>query len=167
MDFIKKSAYLATILLYLLPSILYADPPAGYGFVDFNKGVELASKSNKKIFVYLGRYGCGFCEKTNKETFSNRELKQRYMEKYVLVYVDAESGKRITLPNGESVTEQQYGARLKALVTPYFIFLEPDGTPIFKSPGFKTVSDFIQYDAYVSSNIYKKMTLKDFVAQGG
>jgi thioredoxin-related protein len=151
-------------MLTLLVSLsVYADAPEGYQFISYDKGLYAAQKSGKKIFMYLGRYGCGFCDKTNKESFSNPDIKKRYTNHYILVYVDAESGRRLRLPSGEQITEQQLGARLKTLVTPYFLFLEPDGTLIMKAPGFKTVEDLQTYDRYISQDHYKSMTLTQFI----
>ena len=93
-----------------------ADPPAGYPFVGYDAGLKAARASGKPIFLYFGRYGCAWCDHTNRKTFSDAALKTLYSENYVLVYVDAESGKRLTLPSGERITEAETtGAQ--ALVT--------------------------------------------------
>lgn len=142
-----------------------ADPPEGYSFLPFDEALKTAKQQNKKIFVYYGRYGCGYCDKTNKESFSDPALRKLYTEHYVLAYVDAESGKRLTLPSGEQITEMELGARLKAVVTPVFIYANADGQPIFRTPGFQTVRDFSKYDQYIYGDHYKNQTLAQFLAQ--
>jgi len=82
----------------------------------------------------------------------------------VLVYVDAESGKRLTLASGERITEMELGARLNVFATPVFAYLESDGTLIFKAPGYKTVKDFEDFDRYVYQGIYKRKSLTQFLA---
>ena len=156
--------YISGAILFglFLSASVFADPPKGYNFVGYNEGIKLAKASGKKIFLYYGRYGCGFCDKTNKESFSDPEVASIYKKKYVLVYVDAEGGERITLPSGEQITEQQFGARLKSLVTPYFMFLEPDGKPVARVPGFKTVDDLLKLDEFIEKQYYKKMTFANF-----
>ncbi len=141
-----------------------AEPPKGYPFVSYSEGLNLAQAQHKKIFLYFGRFGCGWCAKTNKETFSNKALRKLYTEHYVLVYVDAESGRRLTLPDGERITEMELGARLNVFATPVFAYLESDGTLIFKAPGYKTVKDFEDFDRYVYQGIYKHKTLTEFLA---
>lgn len=140
-----------------------ADPPRGYPFVSFDAGIKAASASNKPIFLYFGRYGCAWCERTNKKTFSNAALKKLYLDNYELVYVDAESGKRLTLPSGERITEAELGVRLQAFATPLFVYLTPQGDKIMQIPGFKTVQDFRDYDRYVRGGHYKQQTLLDFL----
>ena len=142
-----------------------ADPPEGYPFLRFDEALMTAKQQNKKIFVYYGRYGCGYCDKTNKESFSDPALRKLYTEHYVLTYVDAEGGQRLTLPSGERLTEMELGARLKALVTPVFIYMDTDGQPILKVPGFQTVKDFSKYDQYIYGGYYKNQTLIKFLAQ--
>jgi thioredoxin-related protein len=140
-----------------------ADPPPGYPFVNFDAGLRAARESGKPIFLYFGRYGCAWCDHTNKKTFSDVALKTLYSDNYVLVYVDAESGKRLTLPSGERITEAELGARLQAFATPLFVYMTPQGDKIMQIPGFKTVQDFRDYDRYVRGGHYKQKTLLEFL----
>ena len=155
--------YLALLLgLGMVCGVVRAEPPHAYPFGNYDAAVARAAKSNKKIFLYYGRQGCGFCDMTNKNSFSKDSVKQRYLKNYELVYLDAEGGGRLTLANGERITEQQFGARFKVLGTPYFVFFEPDGTLIYKAPGFKTEKDLIQMDEYIQGKHYKNKSFNDF-----
>ena len=87
------------LLFFSLASSTYAEAPKDYPFVSFDQGFKQAQQSNKIIFLYFGRYGCGWCDKTNAVTFSQEKIKKLFTHNYELVYVDAESGKRITLPS--------------------------------------------------------------------
>lgn len=141
----------------------WADPPPGYPFVGFDAGLKAARESGKPIFLYFGRYGCAWCDHTNKKTFSDPALKALYSENYVLVYVDAESGRRLTLPSGERITEAELGVRLNAFATPLFVYFTPQGDKIMQIPGFKTVQDFRDYDRYVRGGYYKQKSLLEFL----
>jgi thioredoxin-related protein len=106
---------------------------------------------------------CAWCDHTNKQTFSDESLRKLYTQNYELVYVDAESGRRLTLPNGERITEAELGVRLKAFATPLFVYFTPQGERIVQIPGFKTVKDFRDYDRYVREGHYKNKTLLEFL----
>ena len=147
----------------LWATAVLADPPPGYPFVGFDAGVKAARASGKPIFLYFGRYGCAWCEHTNKVSFSDPSLKKLYTDHYELVYVDAESGKRLTLPSGERITEAGLGARLQAFATPLFVYLTPQGDKIMQVPGFKTVQDFRDFDRYVHGGYYKHEPLLQFL----
>lgn len=140
-----------------------ADPPPNYPFVNFDAGLKAARASGKPIFVYFGRYGCAWCDHTNKKTFSDPALNKLYSQNYELVYVDAESGRRLTLPSGERITEAELGVRLQAFATPLFVYMTPQGEKIMQIPGFKTVQDFRDYDRYVRGGHYKKQPLLEFL----
>lgn len=157
------------VALWFLCGVLgtsaFADAPEGYPFLPYDEGLRLAAEQDKPVFLYFGRYGCGWCEKTNKESFSDAELRKLYTEHYVLVYVDAESGRRMTLPDGERITEMELGARLNVFATPVFGFLRPDGERIFTVPGFKTADEFRDYHRYVSGGHYREQGLFEFLAE--
>lgn len=156
----------AILFLTLLPAGNgHADAPSGYTFLRYDEGMRIAQRDGKRVFAYFGRYGCGFCDKTNKESFSNAEVRKLYTEHYVLVYVDTESGRRLHLPSGETTTEMELGATMKTLVTPYFLFLEPDGKLIYKAPGFQTVQSFLEFDRYIHGGHYKNQTLAQFLGK--
>ena len=155
--------WLLAAWLLCAPVLAWADPPKGYPFVDYNAGLKAAKESGKPVFLYFGRYGCAWCDHTNRRTFSDAELKALYTEHYELVYVDAESGRRVTLPTGERITEAELGVRLKAFATPLFVYLTPQGEKIVQIPGFKTVQDFRDYDRYVRGGFYKTQTLLEFL----
>ena len=131
------------LILCLAGTAAMADPPEGYPFLSFDKAMEQANTETKLIFVYFGRYGCGYCDKTNKEAFSDPQVKDQYSKHYVLAYVDSESGKRLRLPSGERITERELGTRYNAFVTPVFSFMSPDGTVIARMIGVQRIEDLM------------------------
>ncbi|HEX9627057.1 MAG TPA: thioredoxin fold domain-containing protein [Acidiferrobacterales bacterium] len=159
----RVSAVFGVLAVLALP--VRADPPEGYPFLDYDRGLAQARASGKRVFLYFGRYGCGWCDKTNKEAFSESAVRERYVDHYVLVYVDAESGKRLVLPSGERITEMELGVRMKVVATPVFAFLEPDGGLIFKIAGVQSAQDFLHYDRYVHDGIYKTRGIREYLSE--
>jgi thioredoxin-related protein len=139
-----------------------AEPPPGYSFQRYDDGLRQAAADNKRVFVYFGRYGCGFCDKTNKVGFADPAVKQAYSKNYVLVYVNSESMDRLTLPSGERITEMQLGERMNTLGTPVFFFLEPDGKQILKVYGYQDPKRLLTMDSYIQSGNYDKVSFSDF-----
>lgn len=157
------SKILPLVLAACLALSAQADLPAGYDFTDYDTGLRRAQAENKPIFLYFGRYGCAWCDHTNKRTLSDPEIQAIYNRNYSLVYVDAEGGRRIRLPSGERITEAELGARLGAFATPLFVYMTPQGRVVAKIPGFKTVQDFKDYDRYVRGGHYERQTLLEFL----
>ena len=160
-----RKSMIVLVVLFSFLQASHAEPPKGYPFKGYDEGMRIAQQQHKKIFLYFGRYGCGYCGKTNIESFSDATLHRLYPKHYVLIYIDAESGKRINLPSGERITEMELGARLNVVGTPVFFYMEPDGKVILRAPGFKTVKDFMDMDRYVQSNRYHEMSINDFLKQ--
>jgi thioredoxin-related protein len=149
------------LLFFVLPCA--ADAPEGYPFVAFDEGLRAAKAERKPVFLYFGRYGCTYCDMTNKRAFVDPEVRRRYVANYVLVYVDAESGNRLQLPDGEWITEAELGARLKVFVTPFFAFLDADGKAIGSTAGVKTIADLLAMDRFVGGGHYRETTLGQFL----
>jgi thioredoxin-related protein len=159
-----QSLACCTLLACALASVpCRADQPAGYPFVPFDEGLVLARKQDRPIFLYFGRYGCTWCDLTNKEAFADPEVRQTYTDHYVLIYVDAESGRRLELPSGERITEAELGARLKVFATPLFAFLRQDMTLIGATAGIKSVQDLKDMDRFVTAGHFRTTSLGDFL----
>jgi len=134
------------ILLLAMVASAWANPPVDYPFLRFDQAVQRATKEVKLVFVYFGRYGCAYCDKTNKEAFSDSTVREKFVGNYVLTYVDSESGRRLRLPSGERITERELGARYNAAVTPVFSFMTPDGTRILKLIGLQSKASLLEAD---------------------
>lgn len=142
-----------------------AGPPEGYSFAGYDEAARAAQAQQKRLMVYFGREGCGWCEKTNKEAFSDAQVRRDYHDHYVLAYVDTESGKRLTLASGERLTEMELAARLRVFATPVFVWLEPDGRQILKISGIQTPKDFRDYDRFVHGEVYRRKPFSEFVSE--
>jgi thioredoxin-related protein len=147
------------VVLMLITALLalpvMAEPPPGYPFQSFDKAMQQARTENKPLFVYFGRYGCGYCDKTNKEAFSDKQVREAYTNHYVLAYVDSESGKRLRLPSGERVTEREVGTRYNAFVTPIFTFMTADGQVLLRLVGVQRIEDLREADSKVQQLLSK------------
>ena len=143
--------------VFSLPSS--AEPPDGYPFMPFDQAMQQAQEKGMPLFVYFGRYGCGYCDKTNKEAFSDSMVRQQYTANYVLAYVDSESGKRLRLPSGERITERELGTRYNAFVTPVFSFITTDGDVLTRLVGVQRTVDLLDADKMVQLSIKGQGTL--------
>ncbi len=152
------------LLLSFFTSELVAAPPEGYDFLSLNKAMKQSASEQKPMFLYFGRYGCPTCRKMHKEVFSDAGLNKELSEKFVLAYVDTESGNRIRLPNGERTTEMQFASRNRILGTPTFIYFSPDQKALFKKAGFQTIDTMGLYNDFVLEGHYKTSKLKEFLA---
>ncbi len=150
-----SKSLLFLLLLLCLSHQSFSDEPKDYPFYSFDEAMLKAKEQSKPVFVYFGRYGCGYCEKTNVEAFSSAEVKKAYTSHYVLAYVDSESGKRLRLPSGERITERELGTRYKAFVTPVFSYLSSEGKQIYQIIGVQSKESLIEADKKVQDVMLK------------
>jgi thioredoxin-related protein len=150
-------------MLWLVTDCL-ADAPVGWQFEAFDSAQAASIRDGRPIFVYFGRYGCPTCARVNHESLTDPEVKQRFHANYELAYVDTESGERLRLPGGERITESALGIRYSVYGTPFFLFMEPDGTVITRIPGFVSAQQFLGLDLFVNGGHYRRQTLQEFVA---
>jgi thioredoxin-related protein len=151
----KTCLLMAVVAATLSPfKTTLAEPPPGYHFVRYDEGMRQAQADNRPVFVYFGRYGCGYCDKTNKVGFADPAVKTAYTQHYVLVYVNSESMDRLTLASGERITEMQLGERLNTLGTPVFFFLQPDGRQIHRAYGYQDPARLLEMDRLVQNGEY-------------
>ena len=146
------------MFILLASTAARAEAPAGYPFVPFDQAMAQASAEHKPLFVYFGRYGCGYCEKTNREAFSDDGVRAAYTQHYILAYVDAESGKRLRLPSGERITERELGTRYDAFVTPVFTFMNTEGDVLLRLVGVQRIEDLSAADHKVQQLLAKPGT---------
>jgi thioredoxin-related protein len=151
-----------TFLIFFISILsIYGDKPEGYSFKSFNQALSDSAKDGRAIFIYYGRVGCGFCEMTNKKVFSKKDIQKLFQSSFHLVYLDSESGNRITLPSGEVITERQLGEKMNVLGTPVFLVMTADGKLISRLNGMQTDESFRKLHEYVQSGKYdlKKLPL--------
>ncbi len=141
------------LLAFLIMPVALADKPVGYEFYTFDKAMLQAKTQGKPLFVYFGRYGCGYCDKTNKEAFSDEQVRKIYNSHYVLAYVDSESGKRLRLPSGERIAEREVGTRYNAFVTPVFTFMTETGEVFHRMVGVQRIEDLLSAHKIVQQKL--------------
>jgi thioredoxin-related protein len=160
----------AAAILLLAPYGVQAKTPDGWPFVEYNEAVRVAQREHKPLFVYYGFPTCPYCEIANKNTFSFDILRKRYSEHYVLAYfnIRGDPADLMTLPGGEKVTRAEAIKRLRASPVPAWAFVSADGKEVLMRRGSRTpVEAFMQFDQYMSSGAYQKVSLESFLAQRG
>jgi len=153
-----------TALSLLFSGLTWSAPPEGYRFLSYTEAMTQAQRESKPLFLYFGRYGCSTCRRMHAEVFSDEQVKARYNGNLVLAYVDTESGNRISLPNGERITEMQLATQSRIIGTPTFVYFSAEQTPLIKTAGFKTIEAMNQLEEFVSGGHYRTSTFEKFIA---
>lgn len=156
----------ALLILVLLgwSAAVVADPPEGWTFYPLDEALKLAKQQQKRVFLYFGRHGCPSCDKTNRESFTDPRVIENFNANYILAYADSEGGSRLRLSSGERITEMELGVKLKVFGTPFFYFMEPNGSPILRAPGYQSADEFMLFDSFVNDGHYRQQSFTEFKA---
>lgn len=162
---LSRGRALIMLLGLLAAASATAEPPKQYPFVTYNEGLKAQKASGRPMMIYFGRPGCGYCERTNVEGFGHDDLRKRYREHFVLVYVDNESGARVTLSSGERITEAELGNRYRVKLTPTFVYLDPAGREVARLFGVQQKKDLAALDHYMANGVYKSKPFRQYLSE--
>jgi thioredoxin-related protein len=87
----------------------------------YKKGLALAQKEHKPIYLFIGADKCHFCTMFKEKTLSKKDVIQRLKKEYVTIYLSRD---RHTIPK----KFQKFGV-------PRHYFLDENGSIVFESFG--------------------------------
>ena len=130
----RYSNLLIYIALTLLTGTLMAQEQKG---IRFEKGswatiLETARKQGKPVFVDIYTTWCIPCRKMAAEVFVLPEVSERFNTDFINAKIDAEKGEGIEIAR-----------RYKVGAFPTYLFVNPDGTLVYRSVGYMPADRFI------------------------
>jgi len=110
----------------------------------YNEGIQLAGKQNKKVFLHFRTDWCGYCKKMDKSTFKDQSVIRLLNEYFVSIKVDGDKEKSIV---------KEYKVR----GYPDSRFLDEEKKEVHKMPGFVDPATFLFFLEYIQTDSYKTM----------
>ncbi|MEO8166786.1 MAG: DUF255 domain-containing protein [bacterium] len=129
----------------------------------FNDGMAEAKRSNKKILVDVYTDWCGWCKKMDAQTYENAKVAKYLSDRYVLVKLNAESGKKLSY-QGKQYTEQELAGAFGVTGYPTTLFLKPNGEAITVYPGFADAENFRLIISYIAEDHYLTKKFDEYTA---
>ena len=116
----------------------------------YEKGMAEGKKQGKKIFIHFYADWCRYCSIMEQKTFRNSSVISYLNTNYIPIRVNSDIEKKIAMDY-----------RVRGL--PFNWFLSKDGEQISYRPGYIAPEELISYLKFISTDSYKKMTLKTFL----
>jgi thioredoxin-related protein len=116
------------ILLILL--FLFTTLHADLAWMEYDKALLEAKKTDKTIMVMLGRGSCGVCNYMKSVVFRDKKVLTQMDEKILAVYIELDFD---DIPNN-----------LEFIGTPTFHFLNKEEKTVLRIDGGKTTPSFLQ-----------------------
>jgi thioredoxin-related protein len=133
-------------------------------WVSYDEGLKLAAESGKVIFVDFYTNWCKFCKKMDIETFSKPEIAEVFEKRFINVKVNAESNKKITLPDG-NLSGRELARSFGVRGYPTYWFLKSDGEKINYYSGFAPPEKFIHILKFVGEGHYENKSFQDYLKE--
>jgi thioredoxin-related protein len=118
--------YLAILILSLLASSAFAEPPK----VDWSDVSASARRQHSPILVVFSADTCSYCVKLQQEIIEPLSQDSQHGHHLLIREFDINSGGKITDFNGEAIRSRQFKRRYDIFATPTLLILDADGHPL-------------------------------------
>ena len=134
-------------------------------WLNFEEGVKVAKKENKKIFIDVYTHWCGWCKKMDKATFGNADVITYVNENYVAVKFNAEQKEPINyqgkeykfIPSGRRGYHELAASLLNGRLSyPTVAFLDEEANLLTSVPGYRGPQQMEPLLVYFGEGHYKE-----------
>jgi thioredoxin-related protein len=115
----------------------------------YEEGVALGDQEGKKLFVHFYTDWCGYCDKMEKETFSDASIASYLNRYFISVRVNSEK-------------QQNVAAQFAVRGVPVTWFVSEVNERISSLPGYIDRDMLIRILKFIKTDAYKTMTFKEF-----
>ena len=122
---------------------IHFQPWIKISFLDMAEDAKEAATKGKGFVVLYEQPGCGSCKKLHEKNFSDKSLVDFITKNFDVVQINLFGDNEVTDFSGNVMSESAFAEKMKISFTPTTAFYAPDGTELFRQPG------------YFSPNFYK------------
>jgi thioredoxin-related protein len=151
MKTILKYIWILTLIIFII-SELSCNPASSenINWYTYKHGIELSKKQGKKIFLHFYADWCAYCEKMEKETFSDYSVASYINANFIPIKVNSDRDVKIALDFG-----------VRGLPSTWFI--GENGERISYLPGYISSKRLLNILRYINTDSFKEMTFSKFV----
>ena len=142
------------LLVFFSLSLAWATTPEKtkkITWTSYEKGMAMAEKQDKKIFLYFHADWCTYCKKMKLTTFKDKGVIDYINENYIAIIVDSDNEQKIA---------SLFGVR--GLPTTWF--LKSDSGKLSSMPGFIDSKRMLTILKFINTESYETMSYQDFKA---
>ena len=132
-------------------------PPRSLGDV-----IQRAEMQGTPILLDIYAPWCPYCERMQETVYADPEVRSYLDRRFTYARLNRDTTAGTHQFDGRTFSTQQLARAFGARGVPTTVFLEADGTPIVRQPGFIKRDDFFQMIRYIGSGAYKEKSFKAF-----
>ncbi len=131
-------------------------------WLPYHEGLAKAAQEDKYILIDFYTDWCGYCEKMDRETYSQKEVIESLAKNFIAVKINSESENKI-LDEGKEITEKELALKYQVNSYPTIWFLDSKYNKIAPLPGFIPAKQFTWVLNYIGEEWYKKISFEEYL----
>lgn len=128
----------------------------------FEDVLEKARAQNTPVLVEIYAPWCPHCDRMQKKVYSDETVRAYLDETFTYVRLNSDASTGTHQFADRTLSTKELAAALGARGVPTTSFLEPDGTPIARQPGFIGRPTFLNIIRYVGSGAYENQSFQEY-----
>lgn len=145
------SALKFILLFFLFQNLLFAKD------VNINNILKTAQLSHKKVFLFLHRTGCSYCNSMIEFTLDDERVKERLNKSFTLISINITDEDHIFYQAFDGKAHD-FAKYIGYDIYPTSLFLAQNGDIDFVKIGYKEESEFLIILNYVQSKDFTKIS---------
>lgn len=127
--------------------------------------VKQAQADERPILIEIYAPWCPYCDRMQKTVYSHPTVQEYLEDNFVYVRLNQDTtGGRHTFQE-RTLSTPQLATALGGKGVPTTVFLQADGTPIARQPGFVERPQFLSMIRYIGSGAYRDQEFQEFLNQ--
>lgn len=140
----KRILQIGLWLGFLFAGLAVAKEEDSFRWYNANEGFRKAASGEKLMMVGVYATWCRWCERQDRQVFSREDIRRYLALKFIPIKLNAEdTGSRLTIV-GHDLSFAELAQVYNVSGFPTVLFLEPDGTLLYKMPGFHPPDRFME-----------------------
>lgn len=135
-------------------------PPRTLGEV-----IARAEAQGTPILLEIYAPWCPYCQRMQENVYADAEVRSYLDRRFTYARLNRDTTGGAHQLDGRTLSSKELGMALGARGVPTTVFMNPDGTPIAKQPGYIKRPIFLQMLRYFGSGAYEEQSFEAFREQ--
>lgn len=140
-------------------------PAEGLEWKAFEEAVTQSEEQGKKLLVDVYAAWCPWCQRLQREVYTDESVQAYVRDYFVLTRLDAENTEDSLSFRDYTLTPSEMAAGLGASGFPTTVFMDEEGRYITRLPGFMAAPEFLEVLTYIGSDAFVDFTFEEYQAE--
>jgi thioredoxin-related protein len=129
--------------------------------INIDIAIKKSSSEGKKVFVYLHRVGCSYCNSMQEFTIEDENVDKYIKENYIFITINVSLDDQITYKSRKT-TGLDFAKSIGYNFYPSSVFIGTNSEIVYATPGYKNELEFLSLLEYVKYDMYDEMSYESY-----